>query len=210
MAGALIVEGLLESIPLMRGIRECLLLLKAIQIENGRFERLGIGQHVVWTVNGQENPVIALRPGGTELWRIADVTADLYYRLSLDGHAFGIVASDEHRTSRVERTDTLVLSPGSRAEVLVRGGARGAYVLRTGKINTGPAGKSVRRRAARLGCRGRKRRDATPVDVPIRGAGTVVIPFTNPTIVGRFPFHCHILSHDDRGMMATIEVVAPR
>ncbi|PYO10279.1 MAG: hypothetical protein DMD30_03320 [Gemmatimonadetes bacterium] len=44
------------------------------------------------------------------------------------------------------------------------------------------------------------------VDVPIKGEVKVIIPFTNPLIVGRFVFHCHILSHEDKGMMATIEV----
>jgi len=44
------------------------------------------------------------------------------------------------------------------------------------------------------------------VDVPIRGEVKVIIPFTNPLIVGRFVYHCHILSHEDKGMMATIEV----
>ena len=45
------------------------------------------------------------------------------------------------------------------------------------------------------------------VDVPIRGEVKVIIPFTNPLIVGRFVYHCHILSHEDKGMMATIEVI---
>jgi FtsP/CotA-like multicopper oxidase with cupredoxin domain len=44
------------------------------------------------------------------------------------------------------------------------------------------------------------------VDVPIGGEVKVVIPFTDPVIVGRFVYHCHILSHEDKGMMATIEV----
>ena len=35
----------------------------------------------------------------------------------------------------------------------------------------------------------------------------VVIPFTNPAIVGRFVFHCHVVKHEDKGMMQTIEVV---
>ena len=43
--------------------------------------------------------------------------------------------------------------------------------------------------------------------MPIGGEVKVVIPFTDPEIVGRFVYHCHILSHEDRGMMATIEVV---
>jgi len=35
----------------------------------------------------------------------------------------------------------------------------------------------------------------------------VVIPFTNPAILGRFVFHCHVVKHEDKGMMQTIEVV---
>jgi FtsP/CotA-like multicopper oxidase with cupredoxin domain len=46
------------------------------------------------------------------------------------------------------------------------------------------------------------------VNLPIHGAVKVVIPFTDPVIVGKFVYHCHLLSHEDRGMMATI-VVAP-
>jgi FtsP/CotA-like multicopper oxidase with cupredoxin domain len=44
-----------------------------------------------------------------------------------------------------------------------------------------------------------------------RGPGTVkiIIPFTNPVIVGKFVYHCHIVQHADQGMMANIEVVAP-
>lgn len=35
----------------------------------------------------------------------------------------------------------------------------------------------------------------------------VVIPFTDPTILGRFVFHCHVVKPEDKGMMQTIEVV---
>jgi FtsP/CotA-like multicopper oxidase with cupredoxin domain len=35
----------------------------------------------------------------------------------------------------------------------------------------------------------------------------VVIPFTDPVIVGRFVYHCHAADHEDKGMMGVIEVV---
>jgi FtsP/CotA-like multicopper oxidase with cupredoxin domain len=43
-----------------------------------------------------------------------------------------------------------------------------------------------------------------------QGPGTlkVVIPFTDPVIVGRFVYHCHSVNHEDKGMMGVIEVVA--
>jgi FtsP/CotA-like multicopper oxidase with cupredoxin domain len=36
----------------------------------------------------------------------------------------------------------------------------------------------------------------------------VLIPFTDPVIVGRFVYHCHAVDHEDKGMMGVIEVVA--
>ena len=43
----------------------------------------------------------------------------------------------------------------------------------------------------------------------VPGEVQVVIPFTNPRMVGKFVYHCHIVQHADQGMMANIEVVAP-
>ena len=37
----------------------------------------------------------------------------------------------------------------------------------------------------------------------------VVIPFTDPVIVGRFVYHCHAVDHEDKGMMGLIRVVDP-
>ena len=52
------------------------------------------------------------------------------------------------------------------------------------------------------------------VTLPIatkKGPGEIKIriPFTNPLIVGKFVYHCHIVQHADQGMMANIEVVSP-
>lgn len=47
------------------------------------------------------------------------------------------------------------------------------------------------------------------VDVPIHGEVKIRLAFTDPIIVGRFMFHCHILEHEDKGMMAMIEVYDP-
>jgi cytochrome oxidase Cu insertion factor (SCO1/SenC/PrrC family) len=38
------------------------------------------------------------------------------------------------------------------------------------------------------------------------GEMKAIIPFTDPTIVGRFVFHCHVVKHKDKGMMMSIEV----
>ena len=38
------------------------------------------------------------------------------------------------------------------------------------------------------------------------GEAKLIIPFTNPEILGRFVFHCHVVKHEDKGMMMTVEV----
>jgi suppressor of ftsI len=299
MAGGLIVEGLLDSFPTLRQIPERVLLLKGLQLENGRVVITHIGEHVIRTINGVVTPVIVLRPGETELWHIGNQSADLYFLLTLDSHHFQLVARDGNRRSRITTADTIRLSPGARAEVLVTAAASGVYLLRTGNVDTGPEGnqypgtvmatvrveglsatpvalppallpvqdlrgKVTNRRTivfsetadgdtlfidgktfdpnrtdvrVKLGAIEEwtirnmgvelhtfhihqgpfqlvsingvpqpvdDHRDI--VDVPIGGEVKVIIPFTNPLIVGRFVYHCHILSHEDKGMMATIEV----
>jgi FtsP/CotA-like multicopper oxidase with cupredoxin domain len=39
------------------------------------------------------------------------------------------------------------------------------------------------------------------------GVAEIVIPFTNPVMVGEFVYHCHIVGHEDAGMMANISVL---
>lgn len=40
------------------------------------------------------------------------------------------------------------------------------------------------------------------------GVVKIIVPFTDPTIVGKFVYHCHILEHEDGGMMATVQVTS--
>ncbi|MGZ8215801.1 multicopper oxidase family protein [Methylomagnum sp.] len=37
----------------------------------------------------------------------------------------------------------------------------------------------------------------------------VLIPFTDPVILGEFVYHCHIIQHEDQGMMSVIRVIDP-
>jgi suppressor of ftsI len=41
----------------------------------------------------------------------------------------------------------------------------------------------------------------------VPGTLTLLVDFRDPVVRGTFMFHCHILDHEDRGMMAKIEVV---
>jgi FtsP/CotA-like multicopper oxidase with cupredoxin domain len=43
------------------------------------------------------------------------------------------------------------------------------------------------------------------VNVPAMGTARIIIPF--PDYIGRYVFHCHVLEHEDRSMMARFDVV---
>ena len=42
------------------------------------------------------------------------------------------------------------------------------------------------------------------------GFAELIIPFTNPIIAGEFVYHCHLVQHEDAGMMANIRVLRRR
>jgi FtsP/CotA-like multicopper oxidase with cupredoxin domain len=94
-------------------------------------------------VNGQFQPVLDMRPGQTELWRIANEGADIFYDLKLPGSVFTLVGRDGYPVSQITRTGTLYLPPAARWDVLVTAGTRpGSTWLETLPNSTGPRGDS--------------------------------------------------------------------
>jgi FtsP/CotA-like multicopper oxidase with cupredoxin domain len=140
LAGLLVVEGGAEQLPALRGATSRLLALKNIAIDQGALTTGVAAENQSHTVNGQSVPSIAIRPGETQLWRVANIGNDAYYQLSLDGHQFTVLAEDGSMLWESYTTDTLLLPPGKRFEFAVTGGAKGSYSLRTQGFNSGPFG----------------------------------------------------------------------
>ena len=299
LAGAIVIEGELDRLPGVAGLQERLLVIQSIQFtpegtvapgsswDNDTFLRL---------VNGQLNPTLGIRPGETQRWRIANVSADNYYRLQLDGHQLHQISSDGNTLGEVWTRDEVLMGPGERVEVLVQGGAPGTYQLWTRPFDEGftkepnvllatvvasgvvemprplpttlipfddlrNAAIDVRRettfsvtsdpkflidgkefdenrvdQTVRLGATeewvihndsdewhpfhihvndfqvvaingepvaAHGHEDTTPI--PPRGSITMRTRFVD--FPGKFVYHCHILGHEDAGMMAIVEVV---
>lgn len=94
-------------------------------------------------VNGQLQPVLDMRPGETQLWRIANEGADIAYDLKLPGYTFTIVGRDGYPVSRVTSSGTLALPPAARWDVLVTAGTRpGSTWLENVSFSEGPEGDS--------------------------------------------------------------------
>ncbi|WP_327271172.1 multicopper oxidase family protein [Streptomyces sp. NBC_01224] len=143
MSGVLIVDGLQEYLPAkLRHITEHVVGLKDFQVQGDavRTQNLHIGASTNRTVNGQLNPTIRIRPGETQLWRLANISANVYYNVRLQGQRFHVIAHDGTPVDRIWTADSLLLAAGARFDVLVQGGPTGRTQLQTLAYDTGPAG----------------------------------------------------------------------
>ncbi|MFJ3231081.1 multicopper oxidase family protein [Streptomyces sp. NPDC086787] len=148
MAGLIVVDGLDDHLPApLRGIKEHVVALKDFQLVGDQIKtaHLKIGDPTTRTVNGQLNPVIRIGPGETQLWRIANIGANIFYKVALPGTRFHVVAQDGYPVNRVYSADSLIIPAGARYDVLVQGPAAGSAQLLTLPYNTGKAGNQFPR-----------------------------------------------------------------
>ena len=316
LSGGIIVGNILAPFPELAGITERVLLLKDTKIRKDKVVRNPDPTGpTTRTINGLFKPRIHIQAGELQFWRIGNIGANIYYKLTLPQHVFHVIARDGNLKNRLVRKETLLIPPAARYEVLVRGAKPGRYPLQAQRFSTGgddypaqrlativsrgprvanpiplptsfPSVPDLRRApiarnrvitfanannstnpakqftingkfynhnridtTVRLGSVERwtirntadelhvfhihqtdfqvvavdgKRRRFTgyqdTVNLPfarrkngrlVPGEVTVIIPFTNPVMVGQFVYHCHIVQHADQGMMANIQVVSP-
>jgi FtsP/CotA-like multicopper oxidase with cupredoxin domain len=305
MSGGLVVDGFENLFPIVRGLRERFLLIKHAEPDDDT---------EIISINGQLNPVVQIRPGEMQFWRIANIGATLFIKFRIEGMPLYVVATDGHPRSRPRKTTEFFIGPGQRIDAIAIGPASGEYAMRTisfqneawkkpapsqqlativsdGAGTAGPhaetevLGQHVvgarwidEVRSAPIARRRTLEYSRTPdrhafmingrvmddnrVDQTVKlgdteewtvvntdqqyhsfhihqtgflvtdingvrqnedslrdtfsvppatddgpGVLKVVIPFTDPVIVGRFVYHCHAVDHEDKGMMGVVEVV---
>lgn len=149
MSGLIVVDGLDRYLPApLAGITEHAVALKDFQLVGDQIKtsHLKIGAPTTRTVNGQLNPRIRIRPGETQLWRLANIGANIFYKVTLPGTKFHIVAQDGYPVNRVYSVDSMVIPAGARYDVLVQGPKAGVSELRTLPYNSGKAGNQFPKR----------------------------------------------------------------
>jgi suppressor of ftsI len=303
MSGGLVVDGSETPFPILKDLPERFLLIKHAEPGGGR---------EVISVNGQMNPVVEIRPGEMQFWRIAHIGATLFSPLQIQGMPLYVIATDGHPLSRPRKISEFLLGPGQRIDAIAIGPPAGEYAMATllfknmawrdpfpaqqiativsaGSPASGNTEAEImRQRAARprwidevrTSPVARQRRlvysrtedrsvfmidgrviDDNRVDQTVKlgdteewtivntdqqyhsfhihqtpflvtevngipqdedslrdtmsippasgerpGVLKVIIPFTDPEIVGRFVYHCHAVDHEDKGMMGTVLV----
>jgi suppressor of ftsI len=300
LSGMIIVQGLTELLPPdLRGVEDIAVGLKDAQVVGDAIESENIDSNAptLRAVNSAHLPVQEIAPGEVQLWRLANVGADIWYDLELGAQPFVVVGEDGNPVWDVWEAEHLLLPPGKRFDVLVIGPPAGEYVLETRRYSQGddtyprtelmtlvsagtevatpamptslapvdtiPAGEIVERRdmvfsedeSTNTFFINDKEFDPDRVDirprlgtveewtlrnasdeqhpfhihvndfqvvsvggepyeayglqdtVPLLPGNDVVIRTRFADFTGRFVFHCHILNHEDAGMMAVVEVV---
>ncbi len=142
MSGLLVVEGLKKLLPSeLSGVRERQLAIRDVQHQGDSIVMdaadIDVQKPTTRLVNGLLLPRFGLRSGETQLWRIANVGADIYYDVQLTAHRLHVIAEDGSPVWRVWSRRHLVLPPGKRYDVLVQGGRPGSYAFRTLKYDEG-------------------------------------------------------------------------
>jgi len=128
LGGIFVIRGALDDIPEIRAAKEEFLFLKDFALNAngqiptpGHMDLMSGREGSILTVNGQVNPTFSLSAAGLLRLRIVNASTSRFYRISLEEHPFYLIATDGGAIAEPVELRELLLSPGERAEVLVRG-----------------------------------------------------------------------------------------
>jgi FtsP/CotA-like multicopper oxidase with cupredoxin domain len=95
------------------------------------------GTHVL--VNGRSHSKLVIRAGAPQRWRIVNAAKSRYFNLDLGGTPFRQIGGDGGLQEYATESDTLLLAPGERADVIVapRAEAGKELTLRANLFNRG-------------------------------------------------------------------------
>lgn len=114
-------------------------------------------------VNGQVNPVLSIRPGQVQRWRIVNASTARFYKLSLEGHTLNVVGTDGGLLDKPYPNSYFLLSPGERLDILVKGNLRkGKYRLLSLAYDRGGMGGGQQVTLLTLSVDGSRASDAIP------------------------------------------------
>jgi suppressor of ftsI len=134
MVGSIIITGGLDHIPGIAGLTQRHMFIQLNQFaENG--QQVPIAEQTpdqkILLVNGQYQPTISIAPGETQRWSFSNAMSNNFCLLSLEGHAFNVIAKDGNPYGAVESHEQFLLSPAERVEMLVQAQPTpGTYELR--------------------------------------------------------------------------------
>jgi len=113
------------------------------------------------TVNGVVAPDIQIRPGEAQFWELANIGADRFLKVAIDGMPLYVIGRDGYFSEHPVKMSAVVLGPGQRVAVVVIGSQPGRYAFESAlfqfdvtaptlpRVGLGPSFQRVRRRMLR-------------------------------------------------------------
>ncbi|WP_028605147.1 multicopper oxidase family protein [Ottowia thiooxydans] len=142
MVGAIVVEGDFANVPEIAEAQERLLVLTQVVFDaNGMIENFETLFPETATrflaINGQRRPMISMRPGEVQRWRILNAGYQDDMLLELDKHDLNAIAYDGIQLGVMEPLKQILIAPGQRVDILVRAGVAGTYALNAAPYDQG-------------------------------------------------------------------------
>ncbi len=124
LSGMFIVEGLEKLLPQsLQNITQHTFAMRDFPFDNLFVTTHNLNNTVAsqdrLTVNGEINPVINVKSGETQLWRLANIGGENELTVQFPGHKFHVIAEDGSPVWKVWDNDTLFMQSGKRFDVLV-------------------------------------------------------------------------------------------
>ncbi len=128
LAGLFVIRGDLDEIPEIKAAKEEFVVLQDFALDD-RGQLLSSNHMSLMTgregntiaVNGEINPTFTLAQNGLLRLRILNASSSRFYNLSLENHPFYLIATDGGAIEKPIEMTQLLLTPGQRVEILVKG-----------------------------------------------------------------------------------------
>jgi FtsP/CotA-like multicopper oxidase with cupredoxin domain len=142
MVGAVVIEGDFADVPQIASARERLLVLTQVVYDASGmvedFETLFPETATRFlAINGQRRPMIEMRPGEVQRWRILNAAYQDDMLLDLEKHDLHAVAYDGIQLGAMQPLKQVLIAPGQRADLLVQAGSAGTYALNAAPYDQG-------------------------------------------------------------------------
>jgi len=157
MSGFLIIEGgpgTLDTVPEVKAAKEVLMAFQVIRTDQDgevpyvntdgdQFSSVpGISGIGLWstfqdsffylTTNGVTSPILHMRPGEVQRWRLLNAASGVTLPVALQNHKLNIVSNDGITVSEMVTLDEgepYVMGAGNRVDVMIKAGEPGVYLL---------------------------------------------------------------------------------
>ena len=145
LAGVFIVRGELDQIPEIASAPEAVLVLQDFSLssrgeplEPNMMERMMGREGGLVAANGEINPTLPIQRDGWLRLRILNASSSRFHRIQLEEHPLHVIATDGGAQTEPEERDEILLLPGERVEVMIRGNRpAGQYRLLSHPYNRG-------------------------------------------------------------------------